>query len=422
MRYVVVGLHAAGRNACVWLRRLRPEVSVVGVDPGASPPYARPLISYVLAGELEPRQLVVEPSDFWDRLGVRVVPERAVSLDADRKVLTLASGREEPYDRLLLATGSVPREAGVGGSAAGDIHYFRTRADLERLLAACKPGGVAAVLGGGLVGFKLTVGLLARGMTVRLLVTSPQPLALNVDERVGAWAAEQLALLPGLTLKTCVSVQRMERAPGGGYDLSLDNGETLRVDLVAAGKGVVPATDWLADCGLDCGRGLTVDESLRTPADGVFAAGDTALCRDAVTGQPQLHAIWPMAVEQGRFAAWNMADCVCPCPGALAMNAIPLFGRHMVSVGAVNPRLTKGCFEEVVEDRQGRYLKLVFDGPDGRLVGALGLDAAPRLGELAWAVRRGLRRSAIPRHWRYTPYTAAPLAARVEGLANAARF
>jgi NADPH-dependent 2,4-dienoyl-CoA reductase/sulfur reductase-like enzyme len=267
------------------------------------------------------------------------------------------------------------------------------------------------------------MGLLARGMRVHLLVTSPQPLALNVDERVGAWAAQQLAAQPGLSLRTKTSAERVAPGPSGGYRLTLDSGEVLDVDLVAAGKGVVPATGWLDSSGLDCAEGIPVDGRLQTAAPDVFAAGDTAVCRDLALDEPRLNAIWPLAVEQGRVAAWNMAGRDCAYPGSMAMNSIPLFGRQMVSVGAVNPRLTKGCASEVVEDRQGRYLKLVFDGQhgqNGRLVGAVGLDAAPRLGELAWAVRRGLSRSAIPDHWRRAPDTAAPLAARTEWLARAA--
>ncbi|HBR06779.1 MAG TPA: hypothetical protein DD766_07170 [Desulfovibrio sp.] len=422
MRYVIVGLHAAGRNACVWLRRLQPDAEIVGLDPEAVPPYARPLISYVLAKELSAGQMTVETPDFWDRLGVRLVPERAVALDPDRKVLTLASGRTEPYDRLLLATGSSPRPAGVQGPAASDILYFRTRADLERILKACKPGGTAAVLGGGLVGFKLTMGLLAQGMRVEMLVTSPQPLALNVDEHVGSWAAAQLAAQEGLTLRTKVSVEQMVAAPGGGYHLTLNTGESLAVDLVAAGKGVIPATGWLESSGLACAEGLGVDDRLQTAAQDVFAAGDTAVCRDLALDAPRLNAIWPLAVEQGRYAAWNMAGRSCPYPGGLSMNAIPLFGRQMVSVGAVNPRLTQGCATEVLEDRRGRYLKVIFDGANGRMIGAVGLDAAPRLGELAWAVRRGLTRAAIPAHWRRAPDTAAPLAARTEWLVQTARL
>jgi NAD(P)H-nitrite reductase large subunit len=409
MRYVVVGLHAAGRSACAWLRRLAPGAEIVGVDPDPDPPYARPLISHVLAGEVEPGLLYLKEADFFERLGVTLCRERAAALDPGRRVLTLASGRELAYDALLVATGSTPRPAGVTGPAAHDICYFRGRADLDRVLAAVRPGGQAAVLGGGLVGFKLTCGLLARGMAVTLLVASPRPLSLNVDKDAGEIVGAMLAARPGVTLRTGVSVSAMEPGTTRRYRLSLSDGSALEVDLVAAGKGVVPATDWLAGSGLDCADGIPCDAFLETAAPGVYVAGDAALTTDVSLGEARLNAIWPMAVEQGRYAAANMAGGRVAYPGSLSQNAVPVFEAMMISVGTVNPRYTDGCTFLPASPRRDSYLNLVFR--DDRLIGAVGLDAPPRLGELAQAVRRGLSRRDIPRSWLDNPVGAAPLAA-----------
>ena len=102
------------------------------------------------------------------------------------------------------------------------------------------------------------------------------------------------------------------------------------------------------------------------------------------------------------------------------MNAIPVFGSHMISVGLVNPSLTRGCDFEDVGTPRGSYLKLVFR--EDRLVGAVGLDAPPRLGELAFAVKRGLRRRDIPAGWLANVQNAAPLAAPGGALVGNARF
>jgi nitrite reductase (NADH) large subunit len=413
MRFVVIGLHAAGRSACAWLRRLAPDAAIVGVDPRPDPPYARPLISYVLAGEVEPGLLFLKETDFFDRHGVTLCRERAVALDPDRRRVVLASGRELPYDAALIATGSTPRPAGVTGPSAGDIRYFRGRSDLDKLLADVRPGGMAAVLGGGLVGFKLTVGLLARSMAVRLLVTSPRPLSLNVDATAGTLVGAKLADQPGVELSTCVSVTGMEPGAARRYRLTLSDGTVQEVDLVAAGKGVVPATDWLAGTGLATPDGIPADAFLQTAAPGVYVAGDAALTTDVSLDAPRLNAIWPMAVEQGRYAAANMAGLPTPYPGSLSQNAVPVFDSMMISVGTVNPRYTDGCTFETVRSRRSGYLNLVFR--DDRLIGAVGLDAPPRLGELAYAVRRGLRRRDIPPAWLRNPVGAAPLAA--SGLA-----
>ena len=143
MRYVVVGLHAAGRSACMWLRKVDRTAEIVGLDPSPLPVYSRPLISYVLAGEMAPRDMEVAGDGFWKELGVTVLGERAVGLDPGRGSLQLASGRSLTYDRLLLACGARPRPASLDGPLAGEVCFFRGRRDLERILARVRPGGAA---------------------------------------------------------------------------------------------------------------------------------------------------------------------------------------------------------------------------------------------------------------------------------------
>jgi NAD(P)H-nitrite reductase large subunit len=432
MRFVVVGLHAAGRSACGWLRRLAPDAEIIGVDPRPTPPYARPLISYVLSREIEPGLLELADPDFFGRLGVTLAAERAVGLRPDQRLLVLESGREIAFDKLLIATGARPRRVELAGALAGEVKYFRGKADLEALVGAVKPGGTAAVLGGGLVGFKLTMGLLARGMRVVLLVSSPRPLSLNVDEHVGGLIGARLAALDGLSLMTKSTVRSMEPGRARRYALTLESGEVVEADLVAAGKGVVPRTDWLAGTGLvaaggACGPdeageagGVDAGANLQTALPGVYAAGDAARVWDMVLQTPQVNAIWPMAVEQGRYAAWNMAGPPVAYPGAMAMNSIPIFGTFMISVGAVSPRYTEGCETLIIEPRRDSYLKLVFR--DKRLIGAVGLNSPLRLGELAWAVRQGLTRDKVPGSWLANPFGAAPLAGATWGLAGNAHL
>jgi NAD(P)H-nitrite reductase large subunit len=410
MRHVVVGLHAAGRTACAFLRRADPAAEIVGVDPAPLPVYSRPLISYALAGEMSPADMTVAGDAYYDALGVTLARERAVALSPARGLLTLASGKELAYDRLLLACGAGPRPAGVSGPLRDEVCFFRGRADLARILDRVRPGGVAAVLGGGLVGFKLTMGLLARGMAVHLIVASPRPLSLNVDAYVGDWVAARLAAEPGVTLRTSASVNEIHAGTSRPLRLALNTGESLEVDLAAAGKGVVPNISWLADSGLPTDAGILADAYLRTADERIFAAGDMAQVPDLVHGEARINAVWPVAVEQGRVAALNMAGVKTPCPPTLAQNAIPVFGSRMISVGAVNPAFTQDCSALEAMCPRGGYLKLVFR--DDRLIGAVGLDAPPRLGELAFAIRRGLRRRDVPQSWLDNPKNAAPLAAQ----------
>jgi len=420
MRYVVVGLHAAGRSACIWLRKADKAAEIIGVDPSPVPVYSRPLISYALAGEMAPGDMSVTGNDFWANIGVSLIKERAATLDPGRGSLVLASGKELAYDRLLLACGSRPRPVEAGGTLVGNVCFFRGRQDLERIQSQVVPGGMAAVLGGGLVGFKLTMGLLKRGMAVTLIVASPHPLSLNVDEYVGAWVGERLKNTPGVTLLTSTSVASVDPGLSRPLRLILDTGGFLDADLVAAGKGVLPETGWLSGSGLECDYGIMADKYLRTSDERIFVAGDMAQAPDLVHGDRRVNAIWPVAVEQGRVSALNMSGVKTAYGGSMAMNAIPVFGSRMISVGAVNPSLTRGCEFVTAEGPPNSYLKLVFR--EDRLIGAVGLDAPPRLGELAFAIKRGLRRKDMPRWWLGNPKLASPLAAPGGSLAQNARL
>ena len=430
MRYVIAGLHAAGRSACAWLRRLDPGAEILGLDPEAAPAYARPLISHVLAGEIEPGLLDLAEADPFAALGVTVVPERAVALAPDRREITTESGRTLAYDRLLLATGASPRKVEMTGGGRPGAHPVVRPAGWPGRSAisgagrtspgsrtASNPGAWPWSWAAGLVGFKLTVGLLARRMRVRLIVSSPPAPG---PER-GRVPGRDHRTEPGRAAGRGAVHQHLGHGRGAGPGAPLPAGFEHR-GRGGGGpgggrkRGVVPAVGWLAGTGLDDREGIPVDERLKTAAPDVYAAGDLARAYDVALGAPQVNAIWPLAVEQGRIAAWNMAGKDAPYPGGLAMNSIPMFGGHLVSVGAVNPRYTAGCEGLALEPRKGSYLKLVFR--ENTLVGAVGFNAAPRLGELAWAVRQGLTRERIPRAWLTNTVNAAPLAAATWGLAQ----
>jgi NAD(P)H-nitrite reductase large subunit len=223
------------------------------------------------------------------------------------------------------------------------------------------------VLGGGNVGLQTCEALLARGLTVTVVVTSPHLLSQMVDAEAGRRIAD-LFMRHGLNVRAgrdAVEIVGDGRVEG----VRLDDGELIGADLVIVGKGIKPNVEWLRGSGVCVGRGIVVDLSGRTNVPGIFAAGDCAEAIDSLTGRSAVSGIWPVAYEMGRAAGSAAVGVERPSAGALRMNASRFFGEPIISIGEVCPERLEGATAEVLTNRNGVYRKLVYH--QGRLAGAL---------------------------------------------------
>jgi NAD(P)H-nitrite reductase large subunit/Fe-S-cluster-containing hydrogenase component 2 len=359
---VVVGSSAAGIAACESAREHAPGCSITLVTADASPQYSRPLLSYVLAGRIG------RPAIYWPEsdLTVRLLQgRRATGLEPDK--LLLDDGSQLPFDRLIIATGARAATLSIPGAALAGVHALRNLEDLDQIEKLAVPGRRAVVLGGGNVGLQTCEALLARGVAVTVVVTSPHLLSQMVDAEAGR-RVEELFLRHGLNVRT--GRDAVEIVGDGKVEgVRLDNGELIGADLVIVGKGIKPNVEWLRGSGVRVNRGIEVDLCGRTSVPGVFAAGDCAEAIDPLTGRPAVSGIWPVAYEMGRAAGGAAVGVERPSAGALRMNASRFFGEPVISIGEVCPERLEGASAEVLANREGIYRKLVYQ--QGRLAGAL---------------------------------------------------
>lgn len=366
---VVVGSSAAGIAACEAAREHAPECSITMVTADGSPQYSRPLLAYVLAGRIGQPEINWRAEGYLENdLKVRVLyGRRAAGLKSDTGPVLLDDGTELAFDRLILATGARGAMLSIPGAGLAGVHTLRNLEDLEGIEREIGPGRRAVVLGGGNVGLQTCEALLARGMNVTVVVTSPHLLSQMVDAEAGRRVAD-LFTRHGLDVRTgrdAVEIAGDGRAEG----VRLDDGEMVGADLVIVGKGIRPNVEWLRGSAVLVGRGIVVDLRGQTSVPGIFAAGDCAEAIDPLTGRPAISGIWPVAYEMGRAAGSAAVGVERPSHGALRMNASRFFGEPIISIGEVCPERLEGASAEVLVRREGIYRKLVYH--EGRLAGAL---------------------------------------------------
>lgn len=186
-----------------------------------------------------------------------------------------------------------------------------------------------------------------------------------------------------ITEDTVVSIEGNGREITG---VTLKSGDFIPCDTVVVAIGVRPAAGFLKGSDIEINRGIVVDSSMATSAEGVYAAGDVAEAADFFSGQKNPMPIWPDAYIQGDIAGTAMAGGTKAYEGGLAMNSIEFFKVSTISMGVTNPRDPSEYEIHAFQDIQNyQYRKIVLQ--DNRLVGAVLVGNVDRAGIFSGLIR-----------------------------------
>jgi len=286
----VIGASLAGLRSAQALRAQGFDGRLVVVGDEPHEPYDRPPLSKdFLLGTVDRESLALSDPDSlgaldaeW-RLGVR-----ADRLDTTTREVHLSDGSTVTADGVVVATGGAPRT--LPGTLA-----LRTLDDAVELRAALTGGARRlVVIGAGFIGAEVASTARKLGLDVTVVEVLPIPLGRVLGPEIGAVCGE-LHLDHGVRLRCGVGVDQVSTA-----GVVLTDGEVLPADLVVAGIGAHPATDWLAGSGVAVGSGVLCDQGGVTNVPAVVAVGDVA------RWSGQRHEHWTSAAEQASVAVRNL--------------------------------------------------------------------------------------------------------------------
>lgn len=294
--FVIVGAGLAGAKAAQTLREDGFDGEIVLIGAETERPYERPPLSKdYLHGRSARDDIFVHAPEWYADNGVDLrLGMRVTRIEPDHHLVRLGDGSRQPYDKLLIATGAVPRRL------PGPAYYLRTVEDSEALRARFTRGARVIIVGASWIGLETAAAAQTAGCEVT--VVEPEPTALN-----RALGQELGQLFAGLHARKGVDL-RFGTAAAEITDsgVRLSSGERLTADLVVVGIGAAPEV-WLArDAGLDVGQGILTDAALRTSHPDVFAAGDVAEFFHPLYGRRIRVEHWANALHGGPAAARSM--------------------------------------------------------------------------------------------------------------------
>ena len=353
-KLVLVGNGMAGMRAIEELLALAPElydITVFGAEPYGN--YNRILLSPVLAGEKGIQDIMLNDDPWYAERGITLHKGKEITkIDRKRQQVSTSDGITASYDRLLLATGSLPFIIPVPGSTLPGVIAFRDIQDVDNMLAAAQQYRHVVVIGGGLLGLEAASGLHKQGMKVTVVHLVDTLMERQLDSVAGKMLQKSLEqrgieFLLGASTKEIIGKDRVQ-------GVVFADGREISADLVVMAVGIRPNIALAKQCNIYCERGIVVSDTMQTYDPCVYAVGE------CVQHRGQIYGLVAPLFEQAKVCANHLAQLgYARYVATLTSTKLKVTGIDLFSAGDFAGDATT---EEIVfrDASRGVYKKLVI--------------------------------------------------------------
>jgi len=386
---IIIGGGHAGGEVALALRQGGYAGRIVLISAESGLPYQRPPLSKAfLLTEMSPESLLIRPAANFEKTEIEFVGNtRVISIDRVKRSVTLSDDNQLAYDKLILATGSRPREIRLASpinTRPSNLHYLRTLEDAQRLKAQCAAGQRLVVIGGGYIGLEVASAAVGMGLQVTLVEAQPRVLSRVTAPELSAFY-EQTHSEAGVEIHTNATICDYQLSTNGSRitRVDLQSGVQLEADLVLAGIGVNPEIELAEAAGLAVDNGIVVNEFCQTSDNAIYAIGDCSSHPSRFYQRSIRLESVPNAVEQARTAA----QAINGTPKAY--DSLPWFWSDQYDLKLQMVGLSQGYDQTVIRGTPNERSFAVFYFQDGRLIAADCVNRQAEFGFIRKLVQSG---------------------------------
>ncbi|WP_342043587.1 nitrite reductase large subunit NirB [Bacillus sp. OTU2372] len=362
-KLILVGNGMAGVRAIEEVLKLNREdfeITIFGSEP--YPNYNRIQLSTVLQGGTSVKDITLNDDQWYEDNGITLFTgETVVSIDKERQVVMTDKGRIEPYDKLIIATGSNPFMLPLPGADKEGVTAFRNIKDCEQMIEYSKQYKKAAVIGGGLLGLEAARGLLNLGMEVDVIHIFDYLMERQLDRTAGKLLQKELEKqgMNFLLEKHTAEILGKKHVTG----IKFKDGSKIKADLVVMAVGIKPNIELAQKAGLSVNRGIVVNDYLETDTPDIYAVGECAEHRGTAYGlvaplyqQAQVLAKRICGIEEEGYQ------------GSVLSTQLKVSGVDVFSSGKINEDEDTKVYK-MYDDWSGVYKKVLIE--NGKIAGAV---------------------------------------------------
>jgi len=385
MKIIVIGHGMVGHKFVESMAAATPHlhITVLGEEP--RPAYDRVHLSEFFAGKTAEDLSLVAPG-FFDRPNLELqLNAKVIGIDRATHTVTLASGEQLAYDKLVLATGSSPFVPPVPGRERRDCFVYRTIEDLEAMRECGARSRSGVVVGGGLLGLECAKALRDLGLEAHVVEFAPRLMAVQVDDpgaRVLRGRIEEL----GVRVHTGKNTLAIVDGESATHRMEFADGSALETDMIVFSAGIRPRDELARAAGLALGPrgGVAIDTNCLSSDPDIYAVGECA----AWNGQ--LFGLVAPGYDMARTAARHVLGAPGGFAGADLSTKLKLMGVDVASIGDAHGTTGGSRSYQFLDERKQTYKKIVVSSCGKRLLGAVLVGDAAQYGTLLQMALNGM--------------------------------
>jgi nitrite reductase (NADH) large subunit len=327
------------------------DITIYGDEPYVN--YNRIMLSYILSSEKTFEDTIINHQTWYEQNNITLNKgDKVISINKNEKTITSASGKVESYDKLLIATGSLPFIPKTTGSDLKNVIAFRTKADVDTILATIDKSKTAVVVGGGLLGLEAAYGIAMHGIKTILVHRSSSILSQQLDSTGGKLLQKNLESY-GIEFKLNTTVTQID----GVNEVEIvkfSDGDVVESNLVIFATGIIPNKELAIDATLECNKGIVVNDFLQTSDENIFAIGE------CVEHSGNTYGLVAPLYEQAKVLAKYLAEVKTEgYNGSTLSTRLKISGVDLFSAGDyLGDETTEDLI--LLDEKVGIYKKLVI--------------------------------------------------------------
>ncbi len=381
--YIIIGSGLAGASAVEGIRERDTIGGILLIGTENHLPYDRPPLSKKLwFGKKKVEDIFLHDQKFYNQQGVTLSPGVTVaSIEPKQKTVITTGGIRYQYNKLLIATGGIPRALPVPGGGLESIYYYRYLDDYLRLRKELSEGKSAVIIGGGFIGSEMAAALVVNRINVTMIFPDQYLVSRVFPESLGRALLDRF-IARGIKVLAGEKPASFTRT-GTKMSTRTESGRDIESDIVIAGVGIAPSLDLPRRAGLQTANGIIVDEYLQASLPDIYAAGDIAFFPYRALGKQTRVEHWDNAITQGKWAGRNMAGAGEPYTH-LPYFFSDLFEFGYEAVGEVDAQL-----ETVADWQKENDTGVIYYLKDGKIRGAMMCNVWDKVEEARKLILKG---------------------------------